>query len=332
MDNTMIGTWIRRFLMEHVIGERNLTQNTQASYRDTFVLLLPFVAHKRKKTIEKLRVTDLDLETIRSFLQHLEVDRKCCIATRNQRLATIRVFAHFVGSLSPEHIMWAAKIRSIPFKRTTTEVIGYLEKLEMDAILDTPDRTTPQGRRDYAILLFLYNTGARASEVANVKIADLTLEDFPSVKFIGKGRKVRYCPLWELTIETIRPLIEGRAPKEPVFLNRCRQAITRFGIYFLVERSVSRASQMVSSLRKKPVSVHSIRHTTAVHLLRSGVDINTIRAWLGHVSLDTTHIYAQVDLEMKAKALRHCEIIGTRKKEHWQNNPKVMEFLKALCG
>ena len=329
MDST-IGYWIRRFLVEHVIGERNLAQNTQTSYRDTFLLLLPFAAEMRGKSIEDLCVTDLSADLVRSFLKHLETRRGCCIATRNQRLAAVRAFAHFLGSHSPEHLGWAAEIRSVPFKKSSTEAIGYLEKPEMDAVLDAPDRSTQQGKADYAVLLFLYNTGARASEAAGVKIADLNLEDFPSVRFAGKGNKVRYCPLWALTVQTLRDLVTGRAAQEPVFLNRCRQPMTRFGIYFLVQRSVEKASQRVGSLRTKSVSVHSIRHTTAVHLLRSGVDINTIRAWLGHVSLDTTHIYAQVDLQMKQKALQHCEIIGRRQTKLWKSKRKVMEFLKAL--
>ena len=160
MDST-IGYWIRRFLVEHVIGERNLAQNTQTSYRDTFLLLLPFAAEMRGKSIEDLCVTDLSADLVRSFLKHLETRRGCCIATRNQRLAAVRAFAHFLGSHSPEHLGWAAEIRSVPFKKSSTEAIGYLEKPEMDAVLDAPDRSTQQGKADYAVLLFLYNTGAR---------------------------------------------------------------------------------------------------------------------------------------------------------------------------
>lgn len=329
MDNS-VSYWIHRFLIEQVIGERNLAVATQTSYRDTFVLLLPFAARAAKKPIENLFIGDLGGELLRAFLNHLELDRHCSVATRNQRLAAVRAFAHFLAGRSPEHLAWASEIRSIPFKKTTTAAISYLEKPEMDALLDAPDRGTEQGKRDYALLLFLYNTGARASEAAGLKIADLNLDDFPSVRFLGKGKKVRYCPLWRLTVQTLRDLIVGREAQQPVFLNRCRQPMTRFGIYFLVQRSVEKARESVTSLKTKDVSVHWIRHTTAVHLLRSGVDINTIRAWLGHASLDTTHIYAQVDLQMKQEALQHCEIVGPRQSKLWKARPKVMEFLKAL--
>jgi len=329
MDST-IGVWIRRFLLEHLIGERNLAEATQASYRDTFVLLLPFASQLRGKPIEDLCVSDLSADVLRGFLEYLEANRGCSVTTRNQRLAAVHAFAHFVGSRCPEHLSWATGIRSIPFKRTTTAAIGYLEKPEIDAVLDAPDRSREQGKRDYALLLFLYNTGARASEAAGARIADLNLEDFPSARFLGKGKKVRYCPLWSLTVQTLRDVVAGREDQESVFLNRCGQPITRFGVYFVVQRSVEKASDKLASLRSKAVSVHWIRHTTAVHLLRSGVDINTIRAWLGHVSLDTTHVYAEVDLQMKQKALQHCEIVGKRQGKLWKGKPKLMEFLRAL--
>ena len=207
----------------------------------------------------------------------------------------------------------------------------YLEKSEMDALLDAPDRKSRQGYRDYALLLFLYNSGARANEAAHVTISDLNIEGSPaSVRIVGKGGKVRHCPLWALTCKVIVPLIARRAPNDTVFLNRRAQPITRSGIYALVKRSAAKAGLRVPSLRKKEVSPHSIRHTTAVFLLRAGVDINTIRAWLGHVHIDTTNVYAEVDLEMKANALAHCEIMTPAPVNKQWHNQEVMEFLKTL--
>jgi integrase/recombinase XerD len=181
--------------------------------------------------------------------------------------------------------------------------------------------TTAQGRRDDALLLFLYNTGARANEAAQVHIEDLTLpqvcdRDLASVLIRGKGNKPRRCPLWAQTVGKLAGLVQGRSPSEHVFLNRCGRPITRFGIHTLVERSVTRAAKQVPSLAAKRVSPHTIRHTTATHLLRSGVDINTIRGWLGHVSLITTNVYAEVDLEMKVKALANCEVEREKKVVH----------------
>jgi len=327
----LLAPWIRRFLLEHLVNERNLAHNTQSSYRDMLVLFLPFVANKTAKSIDLITVEDVRADIVRQFLLELEQKRGCSISTRNQRLASIHALARFIGEHSPEHIAWLTEIRSIPFKKTSKPSMAYLERNEMDALLNAPNRQYLQGIRDHALLFFLYNSGARASEAAQLTIADLDLSDPPSVSLLGKGGKERRCPLWPQTIAKLAPLIAGRKSHEFVFLNRCRQPITRFGIRALVKRSAQDASQKLPGLAAKSISTHTIRHSTAVHLLRSGVDINTIRAWLGHVSLDTTHIYAEVDLEMKAKALAQCEIpeSGTVA-EHWSKNPELMAFLKSL--
>lgn len=330
-DATLVGPWIRRFLMEHVVAERNLARNTQASYRDTLALLLPFVAVKAGRPVDRLAVENISPEVVRSFLLHLEQDRKCSIATRNQRLAAIHAVARFIAEHSPEHIAWCAEVRAIPLKKTSKPVMCYLDKAEMDALLEAPARTTAQGLRDYALLLFLYNTGARASEAAHVTLADLNLNGSASVKLVGKAGKVRHCPLWSSTASVLTGLVGGREANAAVFLNRLRRPMTRFGINTLVKRYAAKASRRVPSLAAKKVTAHTIRHTTAVHLLRAGVDINTIRAWLGHVSLNTTHIYAEIDLEMKAKALAHCEITAAALPAAlWRNNQGVMAFLRTL--
>jgi site-specific recombinase XerD len=205
----------------------------------------------------------------------------------------------------------------------------------MDAVLAAPDVATAQGRRDHALLLFLYNTGARADEAARVRVGDLALPAVPdrdpaSVLIHGKGNKDRRCPLWASTADELSRSVRDRSPTDRVFLNRCGRPITRFGVHALVERSGARASASVPSLRSKRVSPHVIRHTTATHLLRSGVDVNTIRAWLGHVSLATTNVYAEVDLEMKAKALANCEVAGLTEGAPWREDAGLMAFLRTL--
>ena len=185
------------------------------------------------------------------------------------------------------------------------------------------------------MLLFLYNTGARADEVAQVQISDLDLGQAPdrdpsSVSIRGKGNKRRQCPLWAKTVVELRSLIDGREPTGRVFLNRRGQPLTRFGIHALVERYAVAVARTRPALAKKRVSPHTIRHTTATHLLRAGVDINTIRAWLGHVSVVTTNVYAEVDLEMKAKALANCEVEGEEPKKPWREDAGLMEFLRTL--
>lgn len=329
-DAISLGVWVRRFLLEHLVGERNLARNTQRSYRDALVLLIPFVAAKLNKPVDQLTPIDLSAEVVRLFLTHLEGSRQCSIATRNQRLAALHALARFVGERSPEHIVWCGQIRSIPFKKTAKVVIPYLDKPEMDTLLAAPDRQSSQGRRDYALLLFLYNSGARADEAAQSIIRDLHI-DALFVRLVGKGSKERQCPLWRSTVQTLVPLIVHRSPGDRVFLNRCGHPITRFGIHAMVERYAEKARAKMPSLANKRVSPHSIRHTTACHLLRAGVDINTIRAWLGHVSLDTTNIYAETDLEMKAKALAMCEVAGDPKTNTpWREDPQLMNFLRSL--
>ena len=332
MNNiNLIGPWIRRFLMEHLIQERNLASNTQKSYRDAIVLLVSFISKNSKRLIDNLSIEDFSPKAIRSFLLYLEKDRRCSVATRNQRLATIHALAYFIAMHNPQYLAWCNEIYAIPFKKTSKPMICYLEKSEMDALLNIPDRDRMQGFRDYALLLFLYNTGARADEAAQLTIGNLSLNGSSSVKIVGKGEKERRCPLWALTSNLLSSLIDGRTPNERVFLNRRKQPMTRFGLYSLVKRYAFKASQQVDSLSKKEVTPHVIRHTCATHLLRAGVDINTIRAYLGHVSLDTTLAYTEVDLEMKTKAASHCEIMTpiSSNKKQWHNR-KLMNFLKAI--
>jgi integrase/recombinase XerD len=335
-ETAKLGPWVRRFLLEHLVGERNLARNTQRSYRDTLALLISFIAGKGHKGVDQLAVNHLTAEHVRQFLQHLEDTRGCSVTTRNQRLAVIHALARFIGERAPEHIEWCGQIRAVPFKRAAKTSITYLEKSEMDALLAAPDRNSAQGRRDYALLLFLYNTGARADEAAQLSVADLRLahaprRDHSSVQIRGKGNKVRFCPLWPHTVEELNALVQKKAPTAHVFMNRCRQPLTRFGIHAMVKRYAQRLSPRMPELAAKRVSPHLIRHTCATHLLRAGVDINTIRVWLGHVSLDTTNVYAEADLEMKAAALAHCEVKGSSQPtKRWRQDADLMAFLKSL--
>src|SRR5579884_1813897 len=258
-ETSLLGPWVRRFLLEHLVGERNLARNTQRSYRDTLSLLLPFVAGKLNRSVDRLGIDDVSSDLVRLFLLHLEESRQCGIATRNQRLAAVHALARFIGEHSPEHIHWCSQLRAIPFKKTTTPVVPYLEKPEIDALLSSPNRQTPQGRRDYALLLFLYNSGGRADEAAQLLIGDLDLGS-SSVKIRGKGGKERRCPLWPVTVRELTTLISNRPSHENIFLNRRGHPITRFGIHTLVERHALQARLKAPSLSSKRVSPHSIRH------------------------------------------------------------------------
>jgi integrase/recombinase XerD len=337
-DSHLIGPLVRRFLLEELGADRNLSVNTQRSYRDALRLLFHFMAERYSTEPTHVTIEQLTADVVKSFLTYLEQQRGNAVDTRNLRLTAIHSLFRCVSRQIPELIEHATQIQNIPFRRTTQPTVSYLEKAEIDALLATPDRSSLQGQRDYALLLFLYNTGARATEAAQTNIGALHLDNSPAfVRFIGKGRKVRLCPLWSHTVEDLRGLLRSRleGPEDmPVFLNVRRQRITRFGIHTLVERTVAKAATTTPSLRQKKVSPHTIRHTTAVHLLRAGVDINTIRAWLGHVSVETTNRYAQVDLEMKAKALETCALPDAERSidrtPTWHQDRDLMAFLASL--
>jgi len=319
------------------VTDRNLTLNTQRGYRDAIRLLFRFLAERHATDPTRVTVEQVNAEVVRAFLAHLEDERGNSVATRNQRLAAIHSLFRFISRQVPELVEQATQIRAIPPRRTPTPIMPYLDKYEIDALLAVPDRQRPQGRRDYALLLSLYNTGARASEIAGVTVGDLVLDASASVHLLGKGRKKRVCPLWAHTADVLHALLGVRAegpPDAPVFLNVRGTPITRFGIHTLVARSVEKATATTPSLKTKRVSPHTIRHTTAVHLLRAGVDINTIRAWLGHVSLETTNRYAEVDLEMKAAALETCAVRETEAADdhvpRWREDSELMAFLTSL--
>jgi site-specific recombinase XerD len=334
-DKHTLGAWVRRFLMEHLPDDRNLSRNTQQSYRDALRLLIVFASSLLHKKADELRVADIDADLVRAFLRHLEEKRGCTISTRNQRLAAIHAMATFIGQRSPEDLGWSAQLRSVGFKRSTHVPVGYLDKREIDVLLAVPDQSTRIGYRDHVLLLFLYNSGARADEAAQLEIGDLTLcndgtSTLSSVRLKGKGNKVRLCPLWASTAQALREITHGHGDKERVFLNRTGQPLTRFGVHDIVTRHARAAATSVPEMQKKKIGPHTIRHTTATHLLRAGVDINTIRAWLGHVSLDTTNIYAETDLDMKAKALGMCEQKQPPGRKRWRDNPDLLTFLAQL--
>ena len=336
MTDHLMGRFVRRFLLENLIADRNLSPNTQRSYRDTIRLLFNYIARHHDTDPVRVTVEQVNATVVRSFLADLEKERKNAVSTRNQRLAALHSLFRFIGRQVPELVDHAAQIQGIPLRRSTTSSMPYLEKREIDAMLAVPDRHCRQGRRDYAMLLFLYNTGARASEAAGIKVEDI-IADNNCVRLNGKGRKVRICPLWSSTVEVLLDLIGSRINglrEVPVFLNVHGKPITRHGVHGLVVRTAEKAAETVPSLRDKRVSPHTIRHTTAVHLLRAGVDINTIRAWLGHTSLETTNRYAEVDLEMKAKALQTCAVSGSDivpdVTSDWHADSELMSFLASL--
>src|ERR1700722_7673889 len=259
-NDTLMGPWVRRFLLEHLVAERNLSRNTQASYRDTLTLLLPFASEHSGRASDRTTVEDLTPTIVRKFLAHVGHVRACSGLTRNHRLAAVHSLAKFIGMRSPVQIAWGTEVRSIPFKKTAKNVIGYLERAEMDALLKVPDRRTVLGDRDHPILLFLYNSGVRADEAAGLLIGNLQLKGPPAVRILGKGNKWRLCPLSPATVTALSPLVTNRDETAPIFLGRRSERMTRFGIHRLVAHYERSASKPAPSLSVKRASPHIIRH------------------------------------------------------------------------
>ena len=306
---TALGRDLVTFFEDFLPAQRGLSPNTIRSYRDALLLFLRFTAREARRTVDRLDVPDLTVERVTRFLAWLEAERGNGIASRNARLGAIHVFARFLSGQHPEHMGSLQRIIGMPFKRGSVQApIEYLDRTELDALLKTMDRSTDLGRRDYALFAFIFNTGARVQEVLDVRVADIRLEAPPQVRLLGKGRKTRICPLWPATAGLLRDLIARHSPGAEadsplVFKNARGLPLTRYGVRYLLRRYVRKASQLAPSLRSKKLHPHCIRHSTAVALLKSGIDFATISQWLGHAGLNTTMRYARADIDLKRRAL-----------------------------
>jgi site-specific recombinase XerD len=287
-----------------------MSLHTIRGYRDSLVLFLRFAAEDTGRRVDALAIADFSPGRIGAFLKFLETERHNGIATRNARLAALHTFARFMIAEHPEHMEALQQILALPFKRgARITPIEYLEKGEIEVLLAAIDRTTPSGRRDYTIFALMFNTGARVQEILNLHVRDVRLEAPCQVRLLGKGNKVRLCPIWPRTAQLLRDLIRSEnaavdsSADRSVFLNRRGSPMTRFGVRYLLRKYVSAAAKQVPTLTDKRIHPHSLRHTTAIHLLKAGVDFATISQWLGHASLNTTMRYARADIDLKRQAL-----------------------------
>ena len=282
----------------------------------------------------ELDLNDLDPAGILAFLSYLEKERKNGAATRNVRLSALHALFRFVASRNPEHLDLAQRVRGLPFKRAPQRAIEYLEREEIESILKTIDRTTPKGARDYVLLATMFNTGARVQEIADLRACDFQLTKPFQVRLFGKGKKERYCPLWPQTAAVLRTFCKERnldlSSEARVFMNHRDEPLTRFGIRYILAGSLDRASQAMPHLRKKRLHPHSMRHSTAIALLKSGVDLSTISQYLGHASLTTTNRHAKVDLEMKREAIARVKPVTHQSRTPWSRNPTILNWLESL--
>jgi integrase/recombinase XerD len=305
-----LGALLESFFYDRLVAQRRASAATVATYRDALKLLLIYASHRCGRPPSRLNVVDLDRPVVLGFLEHLEKVRGNSARSRNARLTAIRSFFQHVAYNDPTALGIVERILSIPGKRAIGHTLNHLGRVELQALLAAPNRLTWRGRRDYALLLFLSETGARVTEAIGVNADDLRLEGLAQVLLRGKGSKERVVPLTRTTATVLRALrLErglGSHDRTPLFANRRGERLTRFGVTHALRRAVAVAGRRRPALKEQRVSPHTLRHTAAMNLLRSGVDLSTIRSWLGHASLDTTHHYIEADVEMKRRALESC--------------------------
>ena len=328
-----LGAILHSFFIDHLVAVKGLRPASVRSYRDTVRLLLIFVAADKGCRLTRLSLDDLSFERIVGFVRHLEDERHNHIHTRNQRLAAIHTLFEYIATRSPELLGVWQRVAAIPMKRSAPAETRFLERDEVEELLG---RLPTEGRlalRDRALVLFLYNTGARAQEVADLRVEHLDLGEHPLVRLHGKGDKWRTCPLWRQTADVLRCLLDQAgllAPQAPVFAAK-GQALTRFGIYKAIRRHASTYDNARTGRR---VSPHTFRHTAAVHLLEAGVEVNVIRGWLGHADLSTTNRYAEINTRAKLAALQATEpsgsLGGSRSDPIWRSDKTLLDWLASL--
>jgi integrase/recombinase XerD len=339
MPTSTVGAVLYTFFEDYLKCQKGLSTASIRSYRDGLRLFLHFVAQDTKRAISRLTLADLSAERVRRFLSTLEAERANHIRTRNQRLSALRVFFNYLGTQVPEMLVEAERVAATPMKRVPPPETCFLERDDMTALFASLPTTGWWALRDRALLLFLYNTGARVQEVADLRVSHLELQSQPRVHLHGKGNKWRVCPLWQETVALLQQLLAQSPSRNnsdhPVFTSHRGQALTRYGIYKLVRRHTAHLEKCGADTMPRRVSPHVFRHSTAVHLLESGVEVNVIRAWLGHVSLETTNRYAEITLRMKAEALQACDVstetaAACRGKPIWRDDPSLLQWLQSL--
>jgi integrase/recombinase XerD len=332
-----LGQVVFAYFEDHLKVQKGLRPGSIRSYRDTLKLFLIHVASLCRRPVTRLALSDLAFERVLDFLRMIEETRRNQAHTRNQRLAALRTFYRYLAVHHPEMLAEAQRVEAIPTKRVQAPRTVYLERDEIDTLFQTLPRSGALALRDRALLMFLYNTGARVQEAADVRLSDVDLSEPYRVRLHGKGDKWRSCPIWPQTAELLKLLVSATQTGKtaPVFLSQQRKPLTRFGIYKIVRRHT--ASLKCSALDETQAGLfpHAFRHSAAVHLLEAGVEVNVIRAWLGHVSLDTTNRYAEITLRTKQAAVAACTppvdlSVECRPAAGWHQDADLLKWLDSL--
>jgi len=331
-----LGKALRGFFTDYLSNQKGASDHTISSYRDSFKLFLCFLAAQSGRAPFQLSFDAICVDSVLAFLNHLEQERGNSIATRNSRLAAIHSFFRYVASILPDQLSLSQRVLAIPFKHGPTRIIEYLEFDELQAVLDQVDRHTTLGHRDYVLLTLMFNTGARVQEVVDIVASDLSFAPTPSVRIQrGKGNKARICPLWSCCAELLRDYIAKRGidshQPEVLFRNHLGTPLTRFGVRYILNKYIAQAAVSKPSLARKRIHPHSIRHSTAVHLLKSGNDLASIASWLGHASCATTNKYATMDVDMKRAVIaRAAPVESADTDKSWQHDDDLLTWLETL--
>ena len=337
MKPTDFAYHLTTYLSKYLPSRIGISSNTILSYRDTFSLLLRFCSEEKAIAIEKITIETLQKDLIVEFLTWLETQRGCSVSTRNQRLAAIHAFFRYLQLEEPGHLFLCQQILVIPMKRSSSKSINYLTLDAVKAILNAPDTSCLMGRRDLVLLSLMYDTGSRVQEIADLTVADVRLDNPATVKVTGKGNKSRLVPLMTPTAKLLDQYMSEHNLKSiahrsyPLFQNRSQTKLTRAGITYILKKYVEEARSLHPEIIPKVVSPHSFRHSKAMHLLQSGVNLVYIRDLLGHVSIKTTEVYARADNMMKRKALENAhQITSPSEIPTWQQNQELLKWLKDL--
>lgn len=326
-----LGILLQQFFLERLIQQRHVSTRTVEAYRDSFTRLLAFAEQHLGKRPADLTLADLHAPFIIAFLRHLEKDRHNSIRSRNARFAAIRSFMQYVAIKEPSALGLTQSVLAIPMKRFEKPLIGFLSREHVHAILQAPSAATWSGQRDRVMLATLYNTGARVSELIGMRIADVSFETGPAILIHGKGRKERQVPLWPSTARLLKCWLQQnpRNADQPLFTNRRGGPLTRIGITERLQLAATAAAQQHPKLPDRRTSPHLLRHSLAMHMLQSGVDITVIALWLGHESPVTTHMYIEADLLMKRRALQAVPAPRITA-QRYRPSDRVLQFLQAL--
>jgi site-specific recombinase XerD len=326
-----VAALVQGFFCSRLVEQQDASPRTVAAYRDTFRLFFEFLRRSSGRAPSQVTIDDFDTDTILRFLRYLEEQRHNCARTRNARLAALRSFIEYAVSRDPALVGVSQQLLAIPMKHVDLPQVQFLTKEEIAAIIDNTDQATWSGRRDRVMFSVLYNTGARVSELIGIRLQDVRHGAHPALRLHGKGRKERTVPLWRSTARSVS-LWTHELPEAPttcLFPDTRGSAISRSGVEYRLNLAVRRAADDRPSLLNKRISPHTFRHTTAMHLLESGVDITVIALWLGHESIQTTHRYVEADMKMKRKAISRLDA-PKGKAIKGAYNDELMRFLNSL--